>query len=78
MPIHFDAPTKTFKLDKPEKKAPKEDPNRIYIEAVEKDLSGRFGRKVTITSGGDVEFQELEAAGDVDIMAETYVDMMKQ
>ena len=55
-----EAAAKTFKTAKPEKKEPKENPNRIYIQAVEKDLSGRFGRKVTITSGKRKGRLELE------------------
>lgn len=52
---------KTFTLEpKKEKKAPAEDPNRIYIEEVEKSLSGRFGRKVTITAGRRKGRLELE------------------
>jgi len=55
-----EAAAKKFKLEKKEKDAPKEDPNRIYIEAVEKDLSSRFGRKVSITSGKKKGRLELE------------------
>ena len=52
---------KTFTLEpKKVKKAPAEDPNRIYIEEVEKSLSGRFGRKVTITAGKRKGRLELE------------------
>ena len=52
---------KTFTLEpKKEKKAPAEDPNQIYIEEVEKSLSGRFGRKVTITAGRRKGRLELE------------------
>ena len=42
---------KTFTLTPKEKKAPPPDENRIYIQEVEKSLSQRFGRKVTITPG---------------------------
>lgn len=56
-----EAAAKKFTLNKPEKAAPvPSDPNRIYIEAVEKDLSGRFGRKVSITSGKRKGKLELE------------------
>ena len=56
-----EAAAKTFTLEpKKEKKAPAEDPNRIYIEEVEKSLSGRFGRKVTITAGRRKGRLELE------------------
>ena len=56
-----EAAAKTFKLDKKEKEpSAKEDPNHIYIKAVEKDLSSRFGRKVSITSGKKKGRLELE------------------
>ena len=56
-----EAAAKTFTLEpKKEKKALAEDPNRIYIEEVEKSLSGRFGRKVTITAGRRKGRLELE------------------
>ena len=55
-----EAAAKKFKLEKKEKEPSKEDPNRIYIEAVEKDLSSRFGRKVSITSGKKKGRLELE------------------
>ena len=42
---------KKFTLEHKEKKPKPEDENRIYIEAVEKSLGERLGRKVTITSG---------------------------
>jgi ParB family chromosome partitioning protein len=52
---------KKFTLDPPkEKKAPPEDPNRMYIADVEKSLSGRLGRKVTITAGKKKGRLELE------------------
>ncbi len=52
---------KKFTLAPPAEKAPPaEDPNRIYVEAVEKDLSSRFGRKVTITNGKKKGRLELE------------------
>ena len=55
-----EAAAKKFKPEKPAKEAPKADPNHIYIEAVEKDLSARFGRKVSITSGKRKGRLELE------------------
>ncbi len=56
-----EAMAKKFTLEpKKEKKAPAEDPNRIYIEEVEKSLSGQLGRKVTITSGRKKGRLELE------------------
>ena len=56
-----EAAAKTFTLEpKKEKKAPTEDPNRIYIAEVEKSLSGRLGRKVTITAGRKKGRLELE------------------
>lgn len=51
---------KTFTITpKPPKETPP-DPNRIYIEEVEKSLSQRFGRKVTITPGKRKGRLELE------------------
>lgn len=56
-----EAAAKNFTLEpKKDKKSPSEDPNRIYIEEVEKSLSGRFGRKVTITTGRRKGRLELE------------------
>jgi ParB family chromosome partitioning protein len=56
-----EAAAKNFTLEpKKEKKAPTEDPNRIYIAEVEKSLSGRLGRKVTITAGRKKGRLELE------------------
>ena len=57
-----EARAKTFTLDQPEEKPAKsaEDPNRMYIQAVEKDLSTRFGRKVSIRSGAKKGKLELE------------------
>ena len=52
---------KRFTLEpKKPKKAAAEDPNRIYIEEVEKSLSGRLGRKVSITAGRKKGRLELE------------------
>ncbi len=42
------------------KKPPKENSNRIYVEAAEQHLSGRLGRKVTITTGRKKGRLELE------------------
>lgn len=55
-----EAAAKKFTLEAPKKKAPAEDPNRIYIEEVEKSLSGRLGRKVTINAGKRKGRLELE------------------
>ena len=56
-----EAAAKTFTVEpKKEKKPRAEDPNRIYIEEVEKSLSGRFGRKVKITAGKRKGRLELE------------------
>ena len=52
---------KTFTLPHPApKRTTKEDPNRIYVEAAEQSLSGRLGRKVTITTGRRKGRLELE------------------
>ena len=42
------------------KREAKEDPNRIYVQAAEESLSGRLGRKVTITTGRKKGRLELE------------------
>ena len=56
-----EAAAKSFTLEpKKEKKKTAEDPNRIYIAEVEKSLSGRLGRKVTITAGRKKGRLELE------------------
>jgi len=55
-----EAAAKTFKAEQPEKPAKQEYPNRIYIEAVEQELSSRFGRRVSITSGKRKGRLELE------------------
>ena len=56
-----EAAAKKFSLNTPgEKKKPAEDPNRMYIAEVEKSLSGRLGRKVTITTGKKKGRLELE------------------
>ena len=51
---------KTFTLPLPEKPAKPADPNHIYIKEVEKSLSSRFGRKVSIHSGKKKGKLELE------------------
>ncbi len=55
-----EAAAKKFTLEPRVKKARPEDENRIYIEEVEKSLSGRLGRKVKITSGKKKGRLELE------------------
>ena len=56
-----EAAAKTFTLSSPAPaKAPREDPNRIYVKAVEQELAGRLGRKVTIKSGRKKGRLELE------------------
>ena len=55
-----EAAAKKFSLEPKAKKAKPEDENRIYIEEVEKSLSGRLGRRVTITSGKKKGKLELE------------------
>jgi ParB family chromosome partitioning protein len=55
-----EAAAKHFTLEPKEKKQKAPDENRIYIEEVEKSLSGRLGRKVTITSGKKKGRLELE------------------
>ncbi|MDD6188437.1 MAG: ParB/RepB/Spo0J family partition protein [Clostridiales bacterium] len=46
-----EAAAKKFTLEPPKEKKPVENPNQIYIAQVEQALSGRLGRKVTITAG---------------------------
>ena len=57
-----EAKAKGFTLLPPEDLPPKDspDPNLIYIQAVEKDLSARLGRKVSIKSGAKKGKLELE------------------
>ena len=56
-----EAAAKNFTLTPPTpRRKPKEDPNRIYVEAAEQSLSGRLGRKVTITTGRRKGRLELE------------------
>lgn len=64
-----EAAAKSFTLEPKKRKASTEDPNHIYIEAVEKSLSGRFGRKVTITSGRKKGRLELEFYSTDDLNA---------
>lgn len=64
-----EAAAKKFSLTPPEKKQKPADENRIYIAEVEKNLSGRFGRKVTITSGRRKGRLELEFYGTDDLNA---------
>jgi len=55
-----EAAAKHFTLEPKVKKEKKEDENRIYIEAAEKKLAERLGRRVTITSGRKKGRLELE------------------
>lgn len=55
-----EAAARKFTLEPRAKKTKAEDENRIYIEEVEKALSGRLGRKVKITSGRKKGRLELE------------------
>lgn len=56
-----EAAAKHFTLAPPEEKKPKPvDENHIYIEAAQKDLSLRLGRKVTISTGRKKGKLELE------------------
>ena len=56
-----EAAAKKFTIAAPSsKKEVKEDPNRIYVQAAEESLSGRLGRKVTISSGKRKGRLELE------------------
>ncbi|MGN0986096.1 MAG: ParB/RepB/Spo0J family partition protein [Candidatus Enterenecus sp.] len=64
-----EAAAKKFSLPTPEARQKAPDPNRIYIEEVEKSLSGRLGRKVTITDGRKKGRLELEFYGTDDLNA---------
>ena len=57
-----EARAKGFALTPPEQKRPPDspDPNQLYTKAVEKELSQRLGRKVSIRSGGKKGRLELE------------------
>lgn len=57
-----EARAKTFTLLPPEDLPPKDspDPHRIYIQAAEKELSQRLGRKVSIKNGAKKGRLELE------------------
>ena len=46
-----------------------EDPNKIYREAAAKDLTSRFGRKVSIVHGAKKGKVELEYYDDEDLTA---------
>ena len=51
----------------PDDRVPRDDPNRIYIRQVEKELSGRFGRKVTVSGRGKKGRLSLEFYGTDDL-----------
>ena len=55
-----EAGAKKFTLAPPKAREKKDDPNRIYIAEVEKSLSGRLGRRVTISAGKKKGKLELE------------------
>ena len=55
-----EAGAKKFTLTPPKPQEKKDDPNRIYIAEVEKTLSSRLGRKVTISAGRKKGKLELE------------------
>lgn len=61
-----EASAKTFSIEPKKEKKPAQDPNEIYIKAVEKDLSQRFGRKATIKGSGskkgrlELEFYSID------------------
>lgn len=60
---------KKFSLSPPKAKRETSDPNDIYIKEAEKSLSGRLGRKVTITNGRKKGHLELEYYGVDDLNA---------
>ena len=51
----------------PDDRPQKDDPNKIYIRQVEKELSGRFGRKVTVSGRGKKGKLSLEFYGTDDL-----------
>ena len=61
-----EASAKTFSTEPKKEKKPAQDPNGIYIKAVEEDLSKRFGRKATIKGSGtkrgrlELEFYSID------------------
>ena len=55
---------------------PREDPYKLYREAAAKDLSQRFGRKVSITQGAKKGRVELEYYDDNDLNA--LLDLLEQ
>ncbi len=57
-------------------KEPPEDPYRIYREAAAKELSGRFGRKVSIIQGAKKGRVELEYYDDNDL--NVLLDLLEQ
>ena len=67
---------KTFSLVAEDKPAKPADPNAIYIKEAEKSLSGRLGRKVTITSGKKKGRLELEYYGVDDL--NNLLDLLEQ
>ena len=64
-----EAAAKRFSLTPPSAKREATDPNHIYIKEAEKSLSGRLGRKVTITNGRKKGRLELEYYGVDDLNA---------
>ena len=67
-----EARAKNFTLLPPEDLPPKDspDPNKIYIQAVEKELSQRLGRKVSIHNGArkgrlELEFYNVDDLNDL-------------
>ena len=67
---------KTFTLVAEEKPVKPADPNAIYIKEAEESLSGRLGRKVTITSGKKKGRLELEYYGVDDL--NNLLDLLEQ
>ena len=61
--------SKTFSLAPAEKPDKPADPNAIYLREAEKNLSGRLGRKVTITGGKKKGRLELEFYSTDDLNA---------
>ncbi len=58
----------TYEGDLPrDDRTPKDDPNQIYIRQVEKELSGRFGRRVTVSGRGKKGRLSLEFYGTDDL-----------
>ena len=79
-----EARAKNFTLLPPEQQPPKDspDPNKIYIQAVEKEFSARLGRRVSIHNGAkkgrlELEFYNVDDLNDLLDQLERIVPLKK-